>query len=221
MITRAPSLSSRPGRSATSRWQVTGTERSAAGSRRVRKTVAAPPRRESWATCPSTQTSPRRPIQSAILRATVRTGHGASGEEGDVTPSSVPSPSDGSGAARGQRAGLDRLLLELLHPVPQHPQVGIAGPGRLLVGEEVLHRAQRVAAQPAAQLGDREGVVAVDRRGAGSLGTGGLAASLGVGGGSRGAGVRCVGVGGPGVGRGTVLVRGVAPAGGGRDSGTA
>src|SRR3712207_7416841 len=45
--------------SATSRLQVTGTDRSAAGSRRVRKTVAAP-RRDSWATCPSTQTSDRK-----------------------------------------------------------------------------------------------------------------------------------------------------------------
>ena len=89
-MTREPSVSSSPGRSATSRWQVTGTDMSAAGSRRVRKTVAAPPRRDSCATWPSTHTSPRRPIQSAILRATVRTGHGASGEEGAVTPPSVP-----------------------------------------------------------------------------------------------------------------------------------
>src|SRR3712207_9231657 len=71
--------------SATSRLQVTGTDRSAAGSRRVRKTVAAP-RRDSWATWPSTQTSPSRPIHSATLRATVRTGQGASGVEGEVTP---------------------------------------------------------------------------------------------------------------------------------------
>src|SRR3954462_13168098 len=61
-------------------------ERSAAGWRRVMKTVAALPRRESWATWPSTHTSPSRPIHSATLRATVRTGHGASGEEGAVTP---------------------------------------------------------------------------------------------------------------------------------------
>src|SRR3712207_2516248 len=84
-MTRAPSASSRPGRSATSRLQVTGTDRSAAGSRRVRNTVAAP-RRDSWATCPSTQTSPSRPIHSATLRATVRTGQGASGVEGAVMP---------------------------------------------------------------------------------------------------------------------------------------
>src|SRR5687767_2311246 len=144
---------------------------SAAGSRNVRNTVAAPPRRESWAICPSTQTSPRRPIQSAILRATVRTGQGASGDDGAVMPPSVPSAPDGSDAARGERAGLDRLLLELLQPVAQHPEVGLPRARRLLVGDEVLHRAQRVAAQPAAQLGDREAVVAVDRCRAGGLGT--------------------------------------------------
>src|SRR5829696_1812208 len=167
-MTRAPSVSSRPGRSATSLWQVTGTDRSAAGSRSVRKTVAAPPRRESWATCPSTHTSPSRPIQSAILRATVRTGHGASGDEGAVMPPSVPwTPDDPSratdagrsGAARGQRAGRDRVRLELLQPVAQHRQVRGAGPGRLLVGDELGHRAQRVAAHAAPELGDREAVV--------------------------------------------------------------
>src|SRR5687767_6826624 len=135
-MTRAPSVSSSPGRSATSRWQVTGTDMSAAGSRRVRNTVAAPPRRESWAIWPSTHTSPSRPIQSAILHATVRTGHGAAGEEGEVTPPSVPCACDGSGAAWGQRAGLDLLLLELLQPVAQHPEVGLAGAGRLLVREQ-------------------------------------------------------------------------------------
>src|SRR3954464_952088 len=159
-MTRAPSVSSRPGRPATSREQVTGTERSAAGSRRVRKTVAAPLRRDSWATCPSTQTSPSRPIHSATLRATVRTGHGASGLEGAVTPRAcqalldepvgAPAPSSASPslrgrpgggplshAARGERAGLDRLLVELLQPVAQHPQVRLAGPGGLLVVEEL------------------------------------------------------------------------------------
>src|SRR3954454_11485735 len=86
-------------------------ERSAAGSRRVRKTVAAFPRRESWATWPSTHTSPSRPIHSATLRATVRTGHGDSGEEGLVTLSRVPSRSPGSaGVPR-----CSRQAEELLH----------------------------------------------------------------------------------------------------------
>src|ERR671929_791807 len=183
-MTRAPSVSSRPGRPATSRLQVTGTDRSAAGSRRVRKTVAAP-RRDSWAICPSTQTSPSRPIHSATLRATVRTGQGASGVEGEVTPrdcQTVPTlrrtarsaegrapPSD---AARGQRAVLDGLTLQLLQPVAQHPQVGLPGPGGPLLGDEVRHGGQLVPAQPAAQLGDGEGVVALDRSGAGSRGAG-------------------------------------------------
>src|SRR4051794_37759426 len=102
-MTRAPSVSSRPGRPATSREQVTGTERSAAGSRRVRKTVAALPRRFSWATCPSTQTSPSRPIHSATLRATVRTGQGDSGEEGAVTWSRVPGGSSVDAGGAGER----------------------------------------------------------------------------------------------------------------------
>src|SRR5688572_12148889 len=144
---------------------------SAAGSRSVRNTVAAPPRRESWATWPSTHTSPRRPIQSATLRATVRTGQGASGDDGAVTWPRVPWTSDGSGAARGQWARCDGLLLELLQPVAQHLQVRRAGPGGFLVGDEVLDRAQRVAAQPATQLRDGEGVVPVDGRGPGDLRT--------------------------------------------------
>src|SRR4051794_5307019 len=171
---RAPSASSSPGRSTTSRAQVTGIDRSAAGSRRVRKTVLDTPRRDSWATWPSTPTSPRRPIHSATLRATVRTGHGASGEEGAVTPGSVSRPWNGSGAPGGQRAGLDRLLVELLQPVAQHPQVGLPGAGGLLVGDQRVDGHGLVAAQPAAQLGDRPVVVALDRRGAGCGGAGGL-----------------------------------------------
>src|SRR5918997_6040435 len=190
-MTRAPSVSSRPGRPATSRLQVTGTDRSAAGSRRVRNTVA-PPRRDSWATCPSTQTSPSRPIHSATLRATVRTGQGASGVEGEVIHracQTVPTlrgaarggavPGPPSGAARGQRAVLDRLTLQLLQPVAQHPQVRLAGPGGLLVGDQVRHGGELVAAQPATQLGDGEAVVALDRRGAGRRGAGGVRGVLG------------------------------------------
>src|SRR4051794_41943847 len=77
-------------------------DRSAAGSRRVRKTVLDTPRRESWATWPSTHTSPRRPIHSATLRATVRTGHGASAVEGAVTPPPCqPPPTPPTAPSRG------------------------------------------------------------------------------------------------------------------------
>src|SRR3954454_21171856 len=135
-MTRAPSVSSSPGRSATSRWQVTGTDMSAAGSRSVRNTVAAPPRRDSCATCPSTQTSARRPIQSATLRATVRTGHGDSGEDGAVTPRDCHvGPTAPVLPARRQGAALHRLLLKLLQAVAQHPQVRLASPAGLLVGD--------------------------------------------------------------------------------------
>jgi len=100
----------------------------------VAPTPVAAPRLDSWATCPSTQTSPSRPIHSATLRATVRTGQGASGVEGEVTPRACQTgegPPPGSprtlgdalegatrratspGAARGQRAVLDRLTLSI------------------------------------------------------------------------------------------------------------
>src|SRR4051812_12587501 len=177
-MTRAPSVSSSPGRSATSRWHVTGTDMSAAGSRRVRKTVAAPPRRESCAIWPSTQTSPRRPIQSAILRATVRTGQGASGDDGAVTdarrrPSPVPPPScpracQAAATLLGPRAapsaGSGVVRLQPLQPVAQHPHVGLAVAGGLLVGDQDLHGRRCVAPHPPAQLRDREVVVALDRR---------------------------------------------------------
>src|SRR3569833_3780427 len=89
-------------------------DRSAAGSRRVRKTVAALPRRDSCATWPSTHTSPSRPIHSATLRATVRTGHGCSAVEGLVTgracqrpPCRVPLRAcEERGARRGFSAGV-------------------------------------------------------------------------------------------------------------------
>ena len=70
--------------SSTSPRQVTRTDTSAAGSRSVRNAVA-PPRRSSWVTWPSTQTSPSRATHSAIFIATVRTGHGDSGLVGFVT----------------------------------------------------------------------------------------------------------------------------------------
>ena len=41
--------------------------------------MAAPGRREIWATWPSTQTQPSRPIHSPIRWLTTRTGHGCSG----------------------------------------------------------------------------------------------------------------------------------------------
>src|SRR3954447_21105220 len=89
--------------------------RSAAGSRGVRKPVLDTPRRDSWATCPSTHTSPSRPIHSATLRATVRTGHGCSGEEGLVATSRVPEARTGSGGVpRG--GGQVEELLEGRHP---------------------------------------------------------------------------------------------------------
>ena len=52
---------------------------SATGSRRVRKAVPVPGLALIWVICPSTQTVPNRSIHAAILRATVRTGQGASG----------------------------------------------------------------------------------------------------------------------------------------------
>src|SRR3954447_2362169 len=99
---------------------------SAAGSRSVRKTVAAPPRRESWATWPSTHTSPSRPIHSATLRATVRTGHGASGDDGAVMPPSIPAGSDVPAAASGVGG-------HALQAVAQHPHVRLPRLGGLLV----------------------------------------------------------------------------------------
>src|SRR4051812_32599284 len=126
---------------------------SATGSRSVRKTVAALPRRLSWAICPSTHTSPSRPIQSATLRATVRTGQGASGDDGAVTPPAsqdVPTTSLRCRLA----GGLSGVGLGAVESVAQHPQVRLACPGRLLVVQQFAHRALGVAAQPAAQLGD-------------------------------------------------------------------
>ena len=63
---------------------MTDTDTSAAGSRRVRNAVPEP-RRLSWVTWPSTQTSPSRATHSAIFIATVRTGHGVSGLVGSAT----------------------------------------------------------------------------------------------------------------------------------------
>src|SRR6185369_1171432 len=52
--------------------------RSAAGSRRVRKTTLLPGRRVICATWPSTQTQPSRATQAPIFWLTTRTGHGCS-----------------------------------------------------------------------------------------------------------------------------------------------
>src|SRR5690606_20580959 len=60
------------------REQVTESERSAIGSRRVMKTVCMPGRRLIWATWPSTHTVPRRSMYCASALATARTGAGDS-----------------------------------------------------------------------------------------------------------------------------------------------
>ena len=67
--------------------------------------MAALPRRDSCATWPSTQTSPSRPIHSATLRATVRTGQGDSGEDGLVTLPSLPGAGGAPDAAGSAGAG--------------------------------------------------------------------------------------------------------------------
>ena len=76
----APSTSGVASPSTYDRAAVTVIEMSATVSRRVRKTVAMPGRRLSWATWPSTQTAPSRSIQPPIALATVRTATGAAGE---------------------------------------------------------------------------------------------------------------------------------------------
>ena len=76
----APSTSGVGRESITPRLQVTGTEMSASLSRRVRKTVFIPPRREIWVTWPSTHTAPSRSIHWPIAWVIWRTGAGCSGE---------------------------------------------------------------------------------------------------------------------------------------------
>ena len=91
-----------------------------------------PARAVTWASWPSTHTAPSRSTHSAILRATVRTGHGCSGEVGGVTPSwtvVIRLVSIVTNGGRSPWAGLPRQ---------QRPQV-----------------VEREEAQPAAQLRDR------------------------------------------------------------------
>jgi hypothetical protein len=57
---------------------VSCSDTSAAGSRSTRNAVPVPARAVTWASWPSTHTAPSRSTHSAILRATVRTGHGCS-----------------------------------------------------------------------------------------------------------------------------------------------
>src|SRR5262245_9446272 len=65
-----------------SRLVVMVSDRSADGSRRVRNMVVVPGLRVIWATCPSTQTQPRRASHDPIFWLTTRTGQGCSGEDG-------------------------------------------------------------------------------------------------------------------------------------------
>src|SRR5690606_17237636 len=86
----------------TSRWVVTVRLRSAAGSRRVRKTVVLPGRREIWATWPSTQTQPSRPIHSLSRWLTTRTGQGCSGVLRGTGEAGCPAGWLIPGASRGR-----------------------------------------------------------------------------------------------------------------------
>ena len=96
---RAPSASFGAPASSTSRCAVTVRLMSAAGSRRVRKTVWCPGGRVTWATCPSTQTQPSLATQAPIFWLTTRTGHGSSAVDG------VSDLSAGSRDFGGRHAG--------------------------------------------------------------------------------------------------------------------
>ena len=88
------------------REQVTEIDRSATASRRVRKTVASPCLRLSWATCPSTHTTPSLSTYWAMAFATARTGAGDSSEV---------SRREGTGVSLGE--GDDRTWLPGAAPV--------------------------------------------------------------------------------------------------------
>ena len=87
-ITRLPSATAGPPSRTSPIGAVSCSDTSAAGSRRTRNAVPVPARAVTWASWPSTHTEPSRSTHSAILRATVRTGHGCSGEVG-VAPAPV------------------------------------------------------------------------------------------------------------------------------------
>ena len=106
----APSTTGGFSPSKSDREQVTEIERSATGSRRVRKTVASPCRRLSWATWPSTQTTPSLSTYAAMAFATARTGAGDSSEV---------SRREGTGVSLGERD--DRAWLPGGPPVDSGP----------------------------------------------------------------------------------------------------
>jgi 4-hydroxy-3-methylbut-2-en-1-yl diphosphate reductase len=94
---------------------------SADGSRRVRKTTLVPGRRVICATCPSTQTHPRRAIHAPSFWLTTRTGHGWSAVlfgDSSVTGSGYGPRSMGTvtgkrvllAKPRGYCAGVDRAV---------------------------------------------------------------------------------------------------------------
>ena len=66
-------------------------EMSATESRRVMKTFPTPARRLTWATWPSTQTTPSRSTQPATRLAIWRTGAGACGEVSSAMGGSLDS----------------------------------------------------------------------------------------------------------------------------------
>src|SRR5262249_17012268 len=77
--TREPSISG--GRRSRTREIAQGrvTDTSATGSRKGRNAGPGPGLGVTWGIWPSTQTPPNRAIHAALLRAAVRTGHGAAG----------------------------------------------------------------------------------------------------------------------------------------------
>ena len=80
--TRLPSATAAPPSRTSPTGAVSCNDTSAAGSRRTRNAVPVPGRAVTCASWPSTQTAPSRSTHAAILRATVRTGQGASAEFG-------------------------------------------------------------------------------------------------------------------------------------------
>ena len=163
--TRAPSAGGGSAASSTARAQITLTETAATGSRRVRKAV--PPRLVSSAIWPSTQIRPSRTDPFAG-----QPQHGADGDRrlrGGLQW-------HGSGGKRcGRTAGSDgrasaRPVLDLGKAPLEHGDHVVPARVRLLIVEQRLHAGRVEPAQPGAKRGDREVVVARDRR---SLGSGG------------------------------------------------
>ena len=122
--TWAPSVSPPGSASSSATEQVTGSDMSTLGSRRVRKTVRWPGRRVTCVTWPSTQIAPSLLIQPAISWETRRTGTGSSAEVTRDTSGSVGAaepdlpwrhdPTPGRvllAAPRGYCAGVDRAVI--------------------------------------------------------------------------------------------------------------